>query len=100
MCRNSTPFTIYPAAVPMHLNHMDVHPLELTMKLLNLILASTVVLAGVVSPALAQDPVRIDVKLGPTAEAINDDLLRRAKAGFNGAIVVEKDGKVVLKAGY
>jgi CubicO group peptidase (beta-lactamase class C family) len=53
-----------------------------------------------VSPALAQDPVRIDVKLGPTAEAINDDLLRRAKAGFNGAIVVEKDGKVVLKAGY
>ena len=79
---------------------MDVHPLELTMKLLKLILASTVVLAGVVSPALAQDPVRIDVKLGPTAEAINVDLLRRAKAGFNGAIVVEKDGKVVLKAGY
>jgi CubicO group peptidase (beta-lactamase class C family) len=70
------------------------------MKLLKLILGSSVILAGVVSPALAQDPVRIDVKLGPTAEAINDDLLRRAKAGFNGAIVVEKDGKVVLKAGY
>ncbi len=70
------------------------------MKLLKLILASTVVLAGMASIALAQDPVRIDVKLGPTAEAVNDELLRRAKAGFNGAIVVEKDNKVVLKAGY
>jgi CubicO group peptidase (beta-lactamase class C family) len=65
------------------------------MKLLKLIL---VVLAAV--PVLAQEPVRIDVKSGPMAEAINTDLLRRAKNGFNGAIIVEKDGKVVLKAGY
>jgi CubicO group peptidase (beta-lactamase class C family) len=68
------------------------------MKLFKLILTTTILLAGI--PVSAQDPVRIDVKSGPMAEAVNDDLLRRAKAGFNGAIVVEKDGKVVLKAGY
>ena len=70
------------------------------MKLLKLILSVMALLAGIVTTALAQEPVRVDVKLGPTAEAINEDLLRRAKAGLNGAIVVEKDGKVVLKAGY
>ena len=70
------------------------------MKLRKLIFDATVVWAGIVSTAFAQEPVRVDVKLGLTAEAINDELLRRAKAGLNCAIVVEKDGKMVLKAGY
>ena len=64
------------------------------------LLKSILLITVLALPTFPQDPVRIDVKLGPTAEAVNDDLLRRAKAGFNGAIVVEKEGKVVLKAGY
>ena len=37
---------------------------------------------------------------GPKAAAIQEELARRAGPGFGGAVVVETDGALVLKAGY
>jgi CubicO group peptidase (beta-lactamase class C family) len=44
--------------------------------------------------------VKVDVKEGATAEAINAELVRRLNDGMNSAIIAEKDGAVILKAGY
>lgn len=55
---------------------------------------------GTVICASVQDPVRVDVKIGRAAELIDAELLRRSKDGLGCAIIVEKDGVVVLKAGY
>jgi CubicO group peptidase (beta-lactamase class C family) len=74
--------------------------LQSRMKLLKSVSGTVLLAFGIVSSGYAQEPVRVDVKLGPAAETINDELVRRAKDGMNGAILVEKDGQVVLKAGY
>jgi CubicO group peptidase (beta-lactamase class C family) len=58
------------------------------------------ILAAAVTGTPAPPPVQVDVKTGPAAEAIHADLARRVPEGFVGAILVEKDGAVVLRAGY
>ncbi len=44
--------------------------------------------------------VSMDVKIGTLAETINNALLSAASADFGGAIIVEQNGKIILKAGY
>jgi CubicO group peptidase (beta-lactamase class C family) len=58
-------------------------------------------LLALASSVTATDaPVRSDVRKGVLAETIHTDLANRVPAGFNGAIIVEQDGEVVLDAGY
>ncbi len=46
------------------------------------------------------DPCCIDILLGEPAQAIHARLLAQAERGFGGAALVEKDGAIVLQAGY
>ena len=55
---------------------------------------------GMAAVTLAGPPIRTEVNRGPAAAAIHDDLVRRAAQDFGGAIIVEMDGEIVLKAGY
>jgi len=57
-------------------------------------------LAVVAAIAPAWQASQTEVRQGPTAAAIHEELARRLGAGFGGAIIVETDGAVVLKAGY
>lgn len=56
---------------------------------------STVFLAAVAEP-----PTHVEVNEGPVASAIHAAIAQRMGSGFRGAIIVEMDGTVVLKAGY
>lgn len=52
-------------------------------------------------PAKAEAPlVTMEVSDGSVAEAVNRALLAAASTDFGGAIVIEQNGKVILKAGY
>jgi CubicO group peptidase (beta-lactamase class C family) len=61
-------------------------------------IAFSIFSTGLIVPA--QEPTRVDVKAGPAAEAIHDELLKRSQNGLGCAIIAEKNGQVVLKAGY
>jgi CubicO group peptidase (beta-lactamase class C family) len=50
--------------------------------------------------AAATPTIHTEVNQGPAAAAIHEEIARRVAAGFGGAIIVELDGAVVLKAGY
>ena len=64
------------------------------------LLKFAVVFALVSGAAHAADPRQVDVSEGPTAAAINNQLIAAAENGFGGAVVVEVDGKTLLQAGY
>lgn len=51
-------------------------------------------------PLGAQQTSSVNVLRGTPAEAIHTDLLGRAESGFGGAVIIEKDGELVLSAGY
>lgn len=59
-----------------------------------LLIVAPLVKAEIVAPA------HVDVKRGPVADAIHADIARRVPEGFAGAIIIEKEGVLVLKAGY
>lgn len=69
------------------------------LKVLSTLLATTILFVGMV-PLHGQEPAQIDLKVGATADAVIEELLRRQKEGLNCAVIVEKGGKVVLKAGF
>lgn len=48
----------------------------------------------------AVGPVHVETMRGVVAEAVHGEMDRRAKKGFRGAIIVDIDGVVRLKAGY
>jgi len=55
--------------------------------------------------AIAEDrssapAVHAEVNQGTTAATIHTELTQRVPAGFGGAIIVERDGNVILKSGY
>jgi CubicO group peptidase (beta-lactamase class C family) len=58
---------------------------------------STVFLAAVAEP---REPTHVEANQGPAASAIHAAITQRVGSGFRGAIIVERDGAVVLKAGY
>ena len=45
-------------------------------------------------------PVHLEIQRGGAGEAVHAEILRRVNDGFSGAIIVEKDGLLALKAGY
>ena len=64
-----------------------------------LILAASAAMASL-SVAHAQAPIRVDVNRGVLAQTIDSDLSERVASGWSGAIIVEHNGTLVLKAGY
>jgi CubicO group peptidase (beta-lactamase class C family) len=48
----------------------------------------------------AQEPARVDLKIGRAAERIDSELARLSKDGLGCAIIAERNGTVILKAGY
>ncbi len=48
----------------------------------------------------AGPPIHTEVNQGPVAAAIHGAIVERVAGGLGGAIIVEMDGAVVLKAGY
>lgn len=58
---------------------------------------SAVFLAAVAEPP---EPIHVEVNQGPVASAIHAAIAQRVGIDFRGAIIVEMDGAVVLKAGY
>jgi CubicO group peptidase (beta-lactamase class C family) len=58
-----------------------------------------IIAIGVVSVP-GQETARIDVKVGPAAKVITEELRQRSKNGLGCAVIVEKSGTVVLKAGF
>lgn len=67
---------------------------------MRLLLPLLVLATAGTAPSAPPPPVHVDVKTGPAAEAIHANLAGRVAEGFGGAILVEKDGAVVLRAGY
>jgi CubicO group peptidase (beta-lactamase class C family) len=67
---------------------------------LSLALLLLLALAGNSETATTDAPIRADVRNGALAETIHSDLAALVPAGFNGAIIVEHDGGLVLDAGY
>ncbi|HVT37683.1 MAG TPA: serine hydrolase domain-containing protein [Gemmatimonadaceae bacterium] len=59
-----------------------------------------VLVACASAAASAQPPVSVDVSRGVIADSIHAAIVRRLAEGFGGAIIVEKDGIAILKAGY
>ena len=48
----------------------------------------------------ARPPIQIDIKRGTVAEQIQAEIGKRAGEGSSGAIIVEKDGAIVLESGF
>lgn len=49
---------------------------------------------------LAPPPTSVDTRIGPIAAEIDSQLSAAVTAGFGGAIIVEVNGKTLLRAGY
>ena len=55
---------------------------------------------GAICSALAKPSSQVDVLIGASARTLHREFLARVDYGFGGALIIEKDGKIALKAGY
>ena len=61
---------------------------------------TTLLIAALVMPIAAQTPTGGGTPRGEMAARVDDYLTRLVPFGFSGAVLVEKDGQVVLEKGY
>ncbi len=61
------------------------------------IIAVQLVSAAAASPG---PPHRVEVSEGQLAKTVDDRLTQAAENGFGGSAILEREGKLVLKAGY
>jgi CubicO group peptidase (beta-lactamase class C family) len=64
------------------------------------ITAASLAIAAAATESEGEDSIRVETKQGAKADAVHSEILRRVKDGFSGAVIVEEDQKIVLKAGY